>query len=81
MHVVYCQDRRETTPQGLGFIHAVLQGRYQKSDLGIFLYENNSISADIKQAISDELKIMINSALVSAKETYWTNIPNITQPR
>lgn len=53
-----------------------------------FLYENNySIHQRIKDAISSELgvqPIMINSALVSAqtrKRCYWTNIPNVTQPK
>lgn len=53
-----------------------------------FLYENNyGISENIKNAISEKLgvePIMIDSALVSAqrrKRYYWTNIPNVTQPK
>lgn len=52
------------------------------------MYENNnSISKEIKDEISKYLgvqPIMINSELVSAqsrKRCYWTNIPNITQPK
>ena len=79
---------RETTSQGLGY-DLFMQFSRAISEIRprYFLYENNySISADIKQAISDELgvkPIMINSALVSGqqrKRMYWTNIPNITQP-
>lgn len=80
---------RETTSQGIGFdlfmqyVKAVeiLKPKY-------FLYENNhSIHKDIKAAITEKLGvdfIMINSALVSAqnrKRCYWTNIPNINQPK
>lgn len=53
-----------------------------------FLYENNyRISQNIIDNISLELgvePILINSGLVSAqnrKRLYWTNIPNITQPK
>jgi DNA (cytosine-5)-methyltransferase 3A len=53
-----------------------------------FLYENNfRISEHICEAITDILgvqPIMIDSALVSAqrrKRYYWTNIPNIKQPK
>lgn len=53
-----------------------------------FLYENNyRISKNIVEAITSILgvePIMINSALVSAqtrKRLYWTNIPNIQQPK
>lgn len=53
-----------------------------------FLYENNyRISQNIIDNISLELgvePILINSSLVSAqnrKRLYWTNIPNITQPK
>ena len=53
-----------------------------------FLYENNyRISQNIIDNISLELgvePILINSELVSAqnrKRLYWTNIPNITQPK
>lgn len=53
-----------------------------------FLYENvASMPESIKNFITEELgvqPILINSALVSAqqrKRLYWTNIPNVTQPR
>ena len=53
-----------------------------------FLYENNyRISQNIIENITLELgvePILINSALVSAqnrKRLYWTNIPNVTQPK
>lgn len=53
-----------------------------------FLYENNyRISKNIVEAITSILgvePIMIDSALVSAqtrKRLYWTNIPNIQQPK
>ena len=53
-----------------------------------FLLENNaSMSNDNKEIISELLgvePIMINSALVSAqnrKRLYWTNIPNVEQPK
>lgn len=60
----------------------------EQSGCKYFLYENNnSISKEIKDEISKYLgvqPIMINSELVSAqsrKRCYWTNIPNITQPK
>lgn len=53
-----------------------------------FLYENNyRISANIVEAITSILgvkPILIDSALVSAqrrKRLYWTNIPNVDQPK
>ena len=53
-----------------------------------FLYENNyGMPETIKQSISEKLgvqPIMIDSALVSAqnrKRLYWTNIPNVEQPK
>lgn len=53
-----------------------------------FLYENNyGMPTNIQDAISSQLgvePIMIDSALVSAqrrKRLYWTNIPNVTQPK
>lgn len=53
-----------------------------------FLYENNyGMSVAIEDAISNELgvaPIMIDSALVSVqsrKRLYWTNIPNVKQPK
>lgn len=80
---------RETTPDGEGFrlfmqyIRALEESRPK-----YFLCENNnSIHKTIKAEISKFLgvePIMINSALVSAqqrKRCYWTNIPNITQPK
>ena len=80
---------RETTPDGMGgklFMQYVRALR--ESGCKYFLYENNySIHKDIKAFISEQLgvqPIMINSALVSAqnrKRCYWTNIPNVTQPK
>lgn len=80
---------RETTPDGMGgklfmqYVRAL-----KESGCKYFLYENNySIHKDIKAFISEQLgvePIMINSALVSAqqrKRCYWTNIPNVTQPK
>lgn len=53
-----------------------------------FLYENNnSMSKDIKAFITQQLgvePILINSALVSGqvrRRLYWTNIPNVEQPK
>lgn len=53
-----------------------------------FLYENNyGIDKTIVNSISEQLgvkPVMINSELVSAqrrKRYYWTNIPNVTQPK
>lgn len=80
---------REITPDGVGgqlfmqYVRAL-----KESGCKWFLYENNySIHKDIKAFISEQLgvePIMINSALVSAqqrKRCYWTNIPNVTQPK
>jgi DNA (cytosine-5)-methyltransferase 3A len=53
-----------------------------------FIYENNyGMDKTIEDAITAELGVMpilIDSALVSAqkrKRLYWTNIPNVTQPK
>ncbi len=80
---------RETTPDGTGgklFLQYVRA--LEESKCRYFLYENNySIHKNIKRFISEKLgvqPIMINSALVSAqqrKRCYWTNIPNVTQPK
>lgn len=80
---------REITPDGVGgqlFLHYVRA--LKESGCKYFLYENNySIHKNIKAYISEQLgvdPVMINSALVSAqqrKRCYWTNIPNITQPK
>lgn len=80
--------KREVAPDGIGgrlFLQYVRA--LKESECPYFLYENNySISAEIKNFISDKLgvqPIMINSALVSAqgrKRCYWTNIPNVVQP-
>lgn len=80
---------RETTSSGLGwalfqqYVRAV-----KESGCKYFLYENNfSMSKDIKEEITKHLgvePIMINSDLVSAqnrKRLYWTNIPNVEQPK
>lgn len=82
-------NNRETTPDGLGgelfmqYVRAL-----KESKCKYFLYENNySIHKNIKAFITEQLgvePIMINSSLVSAQERkrcYWTNIPNVTQPK
>lgn len=83
------RNNRETTPDGIGgelFMHYVRA--LKESECKYFLYENNySIHKNIKSFISEQLgvqPIMINSALVSAqsrKRCYWTNIPNIIEPK
>lgn len=80
---------REITPDGVGgqlFMHYFRA--LKESGCKYFLYENNySTHKNIKAYISEQLgvdPVMINSALVSAqqrKRCYWTNIPNITQPK
>lgn len=80
---------REINIHGLGFeMFSQFVRAKNESDCSFFLYENNnSIHKDIKAAISNYLDvepIMINSSLVSAqnrKRVYWTNIPNVTQPK
>lgn len=80
---------RETTADGEGFrLFMEYVRALEKSECPYFLYENNySIHKNIKDEISEKLgvqPIMINSALVSAqsrKRCYWTNIPNIIQPK
>lgn len=80
---------RETAPDGIGgqlfmqYVRAL-----KESECKYFLYENNfSIHKNIKDFISEKLgvqPIMINSALLSAqqrKRCYWTNIPNVSQPK
>lgn len=83
------RNNRETTPDGIGgklFMNYVRA--LKESECKYFLYENNySIHKNIKSFISEQLgvqPIMINSALVSAqsrKRCYWTNIPNIIEPK
>lgn len=83
------KQQKEISPEGIGwelflkFVEAMqnVKPRY-------FLYENNyGISDIIKNSISEKLgvePVMIDSALVSAqrrKRYYWTNIPNVTQPK
>jgi len=52
-----------------------------------FLFENVGMKKEYEQVITDLLgvePILINSSLVSGqnrKRLYWTNIPNITQPK
>ena len=80
---------REITSNGIGgqlFMHYVRA--LQESGCKYFLYENNySIHKNIKIFISEQLgvePITINSALLSAqnrKRCYWTNIPNVSQPK
>ena len=80
---------RETTSSGFGWeLFQQYVRALKESNCKYFLYENNfSMSKDIKEEITKHLgvePIMINSALVSAqnrKRLYWTNIPNVTQPK
>lgn len=80
---------RETTADGEGFrLFMEYVRALHESECKYFLYENNfSIHQNIKDEISEKLgvePIMINSALLSAqnrKRCYWTNIPNVTQPK
>lgn len=80
---------RELTPDGIGgqlfmqYVKAIEEAKPK-----YFLYENNnSMSKEIKQFITKKLgvePIMINSSLVSGqirRRLYWTNIPNVVQPR
>lgn len=89
-----CQDLSiaKTNRQGLLGSRSSLFFEYVKALNEIkpkyFLFENvASMSKKNKDIISNCLgvqPIMINSALVSAqqrKRLYWTNIPNITQPK
>lgn len=81
--------KRETKAEGLGwelFKNFLIAKEKYKPDY--FLYENNkSMSKEIKAQITAELgvePILINSALVSAQSRqryYWTNIPNVEQPK
>ena len=83
------KKNRETTSDGEGFrLFMEYVRALTESKCRYFLYENNySIHRNIKNEISEKLgvqPIMINSALVSAqqrKRCYWTNIPDITQPK
>ena len=83
------KKNRETTSDGEGFrLFMEYVRALNESKCRYFLYENNdSIHRNIKNEISEKLgvqPIMINSALVSAqqrKRCYWTNIPDITQPK
>lgn len=80
---------REITPDGIGgklFMEYVRALKETKPKY--FLYENNnSMSKEIKQFITKQLgvePIMINSSLVSGqirRRLYWTNIPNIKEPK
>ena len=88
-HWSIAKKDRETTCDGIGFdLFMQYVKAVEKCKPKYFLYENNySIHKDIKNAISEKLgvkPIMINSALVSGqqrKREYWTNIPNVTQPK
>ena len=83
------KKNRETTANGLGwelFKNFLIAKEKFKPDF--FLYENNkSMASAIKEQITKELgvePILINSALVSAQNRqryYWTNIPNVEQPK
>lgn len=83
------KKERETTCDGEGFkLFMEYVRALHESKCKYFLYENNdSIHQNIKDEISKQLgvkPIMINSALLSAqqrKRCYWTNIPNVTQPK
>lgn len=80
---------RELTPDGIGvrlFMQHVRALKEAKPKY--FLYENNnSMPKDIKAFITEQLgvePIMINSELVSGqvrRRLYWTNIPNVAQPK
>lgn len=80
---------KETKPDGIGYkLFCQYIRALKESECKYFLYENNySISKDIKNQITNDLgvePIMINSALVSAqnrKRMYWTNIPNVSEPK
>lgn len=80
---------KETKPDGIGYkLFCQYIRALKESECKYFLYENNySISKDIKNQITYDLgvePIMINSALVSAqnrKRMYWTNIPNVIEPK
>lgn len=80
---------RETTSDGFGFeLFKQYIRALEESGCKYFLYENNfSIHKDIKAEITKYLgvePILINSNLVSAqgrKRLYWTNIPNVIQPK
>jgi DNA (cytosine-5)-methyltransferase 3A len=80
---------RELTPDGVGgklfmeYVRALKEAKPK-----FFIYENNnSMAKEIKYFISRELgvePILINSELVSGqirRRLYWTNIPNVTQPK
>lgn len=83
------KKNREITSDGEGFrLFMEYVRALRESECRYFLYENNySIHQNIKDEISKYLgvePIMINSALVSGqnrKRCYWTNIPNVTQPK
>lgn len=74
---------RETTSDGMGFQLFMQYVRaLEESGCKYFLYENNfSIHQNIKDEISE--KLGVKPIMVSAqnrKRSYWTNIPNVTQP-
>lgn len=80
---------RELTPDGIGgqlFMQYVKALHEVKPKY--FVYENNnSMSKDIKKFITEQLgvePVLINSSLVSGqirRRLYWTNIPNIDEPK
>lgn len=80
---------RETINEGLGWeLFRNYEIALQKFKPDYFLYENvASMSSDIKSSISVHLGCeprMIDGALVSAatrEREFWTNIPNVTQPK
>lgn len=84
-----CKKDREITCEGEGFkLFMQFVRALKETKPKYFIYENNyNIHQNIKNEISKQLEvepIMINSALVSAqqrKRYYWTNIPNVTQPK
>jgi len=81
--------KRETTASGFGWeLFSQYARALKETNAKYFLYENNaSMSNEIKDCITKVLNvepILINSSLVSAqnrKRLYWTNIPNVTQPK
>lgn len=83
------QRDRETKCEGIGweFFKQYLRALKEVKPK-YFLYENNyTINKNIKDEITKQLgvePIMIDSKLVSAqsrKRLYWTNIPNVEQPK
>lgn len=83
------KKNRENTIDGIGYeLFLEFVRAKEQSQCKYFLYENNSrIPKTIIYEITKKLgvePIMIKSELVSAQRRhrlYWTNIPNVTQPK